>query len=83
MVKLTVLPDGTPRDKVYCPGFLSRLPQVKEAYHAYSARKDGMLPIYYPGRELIVLEATDLATIAVNKYEASVSRKLRHTASGG
>jgi len=78
-VDLVNYPNGEPRPKVYCPGYLARLPVVQEAWRAYDARKDGLLPVLYPRTELVILEATDEVMRAIRRHENSQHKKFKST----
>jgi len=53
---------------------------VRDASHAYAARKDGVLEAYYPNLENVVLEAADTALQAFNVYEYERTRELANKA---
>mgnify|MGYP001620009131 CR=1 FL=1 len=53
---------------------------MREAAHAYAARKDGVLEAYYPNLENVVLEAADAGLQAFNVYEAERVKEVAHKA---
>lgn len=56
------MPRGYPGERPdVCPGYLVQLPQVEEAYRAYSWRKEGALREFYGGQPL-----TPLAKFAID-----------------
>lgn len=63
--------------EIICPGWLVRQPEVEEAARACSARKDGVLDLYFPNQEHAVLEAAEWMAASISEYEAEELRKMK------
>ena len=63
---------------IYCPGYLAGAAWAHEAFVAYDAKKDGCLPSYFPGEEMIILEAALVAGDAIRLFENSEHRRNQH-----
>ena len=61
-------PDGAVCDT--CPGYLSQLPQMREATRATWALRKGVLPVYYPDAPAVLLDAVEIIDGAFAAYEA-------------
>lgn len=65
-------------ERTYCPGYLAGAVWAHEAFVAYDAKKDGAIPLYFPGEEMIVLEAALVAGDAIRLFENSEHRRHQH-----